>query len=188
VLSRSRRLLLSTVLVAAGIGASSCGGDSTSAPTTLPVLHASSLRPSASAAGFGTPSAASGRQAERATVTAIVRRYYQALNNLHVRMDAGALGALLTTSCPCRQQVRAIRSAKSKGEHYVDHVDIIKLIANLDGPKLADVLAIFDARRGGLVDVRGHHVTSAAATKGTQRDFVLVERGGIWLIDQIRTA
>jgi hypothetical protein len=107
------------------------------------------------------------------------------LNGLHRDMDPAGFANIFTHHCPCQEQVRAVRSAKSKGERYVDHVDIVKLTTNLDAPGYADVLAAFDARVGGLVGRHNHRVTYAAPQRGLHRDFQLVKRGHRWLIYRI---
>jgi hypothetical protein len=97
-------------------------------------------------------------------------------------MDADALAALMTSQCTCRAQVDAIRAARTKGEHYIDQARIIKYTPSFDGPTAADVLVLFNAGPGGLVDQDNHRVTSAPPAKGVHRYFMLRRVGGRWLI------
>lgn len=100
-------------------------------------------------------------------------------------MAAGALSSLLTPACPCQAQVRAIRRAARRGEHYVDHASLNALRPSVEGPQHAFVLVNLDTGRGGLMTQDGSRVTSAGPQHGIQRVFRLVDVGGRWLISQI---
>lgn len=167
------------------LGVAGCGAGSSAAPHTLPPLSISpSAAPSVTAASPSTP-ATTGKKAELAAATAVVRRYYAVLNDLHKSMNADDFATLFTRTCPCQQQVRAVRLAKAKGEHYIDQVHLIKMTPSVDGPNSADVLVLFNARVGGLVDRHNRQLTSAPAARNVHRDFALAKRGGRWLISRL---
>lgn len=114
-----------------------------------------------------------------------MRHYYQVFNALHRTMAAGALAAMFTQDCPCRAQVRAVRSAARRGEHYVDHATVNVMRASVQDRRHAFVLVNLDTGRGGLVRAAGRVVTSAPPRRGVQRVFRLVQVGGRWLIARI---
>jgi hypothetical protein len=120
-------------------------------------------------------------------VTSVVRRYYEIANHLRHDMDFRALAALFTANCFCRIQVRAVRAAARRGEHYVDQATLNSVVTNIDGPRLADVLVDLNVSRGGLVSADGVPVTRAAP-RHLKRVFRLerVPRG--WLISDIEAA
>jgi hypothetical protein len=117
-----------------------------------------------------------------------VKGYYAALNALHLNMDAAALGAFMAPSCNCRQQVRAVQTAASRHERYIDHVRLVSLTPVLDGPNTADVLVEYNAGPAGLVDARGRMVTRTSAKNGIKRLFHLARQSGDWLIVEIDAA
>lgn len=159
-----------------------CGGSASSAPTSLPQLTKTPVATPASPSP--SPTTVS-KKAELAAAKAVVTRYYEVANGLRTRMDAPALAALMTTRCPCRAQVRAVRTAAQKGEHYIDHAHINELVPSGEGPTAAFVLVDLDASRGGLETSDGRIVTSAPPRKHIRRVFRLVNRNGNWLIDRI---
>jgi hypothetical protein len=122
--------------------------------------------------------------APRAQARAVVTHYFHVLNRLHLDMGYAALSQLLMPGCPCQVQVRAIRSAASKGERYLDRVRIIALRVNLDGPRAADVLADYRLVRGGLVDAAGHRLTRNPPHR-VRWDFQLRRAAGGWRIARI---
>jgi hypothetical protein len=158
-----------------------CGGSS-SAPKSLPTLP-TATDPAPSSAS-PTPTATS-KKAELAAAKAVVTQYYQVANSLKTHMDAPALSALMTATCPCRAQVRAVRDAAQKGEHYIDHAHINNLVPSVEGPAAAFVLVDINASRGGLETADGRAITSAPAAKHIRRVFRLVNLDGHWLIDRI---
>jgi hypothetical protein len=162
-------LVASSVITVAG-----CGGG-TSLPHSLPPLH-SAIPPTSPEPSSNT----------KATSPAnVVRRYYAALNNLHVRMDPASFGRLFSPGCPCQAQVRAVLRAQRKGLHYIDRVHLIKLTTTHDSQRVADVLVSFNAAVGGLVVSTGRHVTSAPPALDVHRDFVLLRDHGRWKIERI---
>lgn len=173
---RGRRLALACVLAAIALGGCSSGDK----PVALPSLSPSTS-PSAS------PSATSTADTAAAAV-GVVRAYYAIVNNLHRRMDAAALSALMTKSCTCQQQVRAVAEAAAKGEHYIDRARLVSVTPAVNSPTSVDVLVEYNASRGGLVDASGHQVTSAYAKDGIKRLFHVREIGGRWLIVEIDVA
>jgi hypothetical protein len=171
--------------VAALVSMTACGSDSSSGPGTLPPLSAPPSTSPSLASPAPSTSAAGGKKAELAAATAVVRRYFAVVNELHEVMDAKSLAAIFASSCPCQQQVRAIKSAGAEGQHFVDHATINALRTNRDGLNLADVLADFNSSAGGLVNSHGHHVTSTKAKKHVRWVFDLRRFGSRWLITSI---
>lgn len=164
--------------LAAALAVSGCSS-SGSKPVSLP-----SISPSAtSASPSPTPTAA-----ELAAATAVVKRYYMVLNDLHNDMDAAAFAVLMTASCTCQQQVQAIREAAAKRERYVDHVRLVSMTPTIDSATTADVLVQYDSTRAGLVDAQGNAITSSPPKSGIKRVFHLQLMGGHWLISEIDAA
>lgn len=128
------------------------------------------------------------RAAERAAVIAVVRRYYAIANNLRRDMDASALAALFTPRCVCQQQVRAIRRAAAKHEHYVDQAHLNAITPLIDGPTEARILVDLSVSRGGLSTPSGRRVTSVPPAPDIHRLFQLRFTGGRWLIDEFEIA
>jgi hypothetical protein len=176
-----RRRGLGIGLLAAGIVLLSACSSSGSTPRTLPRL---STTPAAATSAAPPTSKA----AELAAVKAVVRRYYALLNALHERMDPAPFAALMTPDCVCRAQVNAIREARDRNQHYIDTVRLVSLTAAMETDSRADALVQYDARRGGLVDSAGRHVTSTRALAGVKRFFILEKVNGHWLISEIRAA
>jgi hypothetical protein len=115
----------------------------------------------------------------------VVRRYYRVLNSLRHTMDADALAALLTPSCPCQAQVAAIRTAAARGERYTDHASVNVMRASVQYPRHAFVLVNLDTGRGGLLASDGRRLTSAPPHDGVQRVFRLVRLRRHWSIAAI---
>jgi hypothetical protein len=130
-------------------------------------------------------SADTSETASEAMWEAVVRRYYAALDQLPSDMDPRPLAVLFAPGCACRAQLRAVRRARRRGEHYVDQVDINALVPSRDGPGSADVLADVRASRGGLVSASGQRLTSVPAKRHLRRVFRLVRRRGSWQIAAI---
>jgi hypothetical protein len=158
---------------AAGVG---CNG-SGSTPQTLPPVSGSPT-PSPS-------STAPSRQAELDAATAVVREYFRLVNRLRVQMNAAAIGRLMTADCRCREQVAAIRDAARRGQHYIDHAARLALTPAFQSGSAVQVLVSYDASAGGLVDSRGHHVTTSRPRRGVKRLFSLQLVSGQWLIASI---
>ena len=173
---RGCRVALACALSALVLAACSSGDK----PVALPSLSQS---PTASP----TPSPTDSAQAATSAVNA-VRAYYTIVNNFHRQMDAAALAALMTKTCTCQQQVRAVTEAAARGEHYIDHAHLVSLTPAVNSATSVDVLVEYNASAGGLVDGSGHHVTTAPAKDGIKRLFRLREIGGRWLIVEIDTA
>lgn len=175
-----------TLALAAALSVTACGSSAPSTPKTLPALSAST--PVATPSPAASKPALSAKAAELAAATAVVRRYYEIANNLHRSMDADALAALFTSNCFCRAQVRAVRSAAAKGEHYIDQARLNSVVANTEGPTRADVLVDLNAARGGLVRADGSQVTSGRPQRHVKRVFRLHHVGNQWLITAIEMA
>ncbi|MDQ1698725.1 MAG: hypothetical protein QOG34_588 [Frankiaceae bacterium] len=120
--------------------------------------------------------------------TQVVRKYYALLNQLPTTMDASGIASLMASSCRCREQIAAINQAKSKGEHYVDHVSLISLTPVRDTSVRVSVLVEYNADRGGLVDAQGRVVSRSSPVKGVKRVFRLARDSDRWLIADIGTA
>ena len=154
-----------------------CSGSSGS-PQVLPPL---STTPAASAS---TPPP----QDPKAAAVAVVREYFRLLNNLPHDMDYRSLASLMAATCSCQEQVHAIRAARLRGQHYVDHWENLTLASVINGPKSVDVLAEYDAASGGLVDKKGRRITSAPPKAGVKRLFRVELQGTKWLISSISAA
>jgi hypothetical protein len=170
------------VAASALLSAAACSGGA-SGPQALPPLHP--VVPSPTATRPGPPAPATGRQAELAAATAVVRRYFAIVNNLHRDMNPQALGSIFAAGCACNAQVEAIRSASRLGEHYIDHATVNELRPSLDGPRSADVLADYAATPGGLVNGQGVRVTRTAGMKHIHWDFRLQLTHGRWTVTAI---
>ena len=177
-----RRRGLRIGLVAGGMAAclalSACSGDGGSAPRTLPPL-------STTPAAVTSTAPPTTRAAELAAVKAVVRRYYQLINGLHLSMNADAIAALSTRDCACRSFVAAIRNTASQGQRYFGHIHVVGLTADMDGPNYAEVLATYDSSAGGTVTNTGRVVYRGTPHHGTVENFLLTKRGGSWLISAI---
>lgn len=181
--SRNQRSRLATCLAGLAVVAAlaaGCGGSDggTALPPLTPSATASSSTPSTS------PTHETKHQ-ELAAAKAVVRRYYAVLNNLHRDMNARALFALFTKDCACREQARAVKHARARGEHYIDHVRLLRVSGRITGDGLADVFVTFDAARGGLVDRNGRHITSAPPQSNVKRAFVLERTADGWRIAKL---
>ena len=147
-------------------------------PTTLPTL-------TPTATPTPTPTAT---VSDLEAATNVVRQYYALLNQLPISMDSRGIESLMTSRCPCRQQLAAIAEARSRGEHYIDHVRLVSLTPVRDSSRQISVLVEYDADRGGLVDEHGRTVTSAAPHKAVKRLFRVTRQAGRWLISEIGSA
>lgn len=172
---RARRFAL--VVGVAALFAAACSGDP-GHPTTLPSLSATHS-PSVST----TPTSS-----DLEAATQVVREYYTLLNHLAMTMDARGIGALMTSTCGCREQLTAIENARSKGQHFIDHVELVSLTPVRDTPIEVSVLVEYNAARGGLVDSSGHPVTTSKARRGVKRLFRLAFETNRWLIADIGAA
>jgi hypothetical protein len=160
--------------LAAVLAAGCSSGDK---PVALP-----SLSPSQTAAASPSPTSSA---TEIAAVSAVVRQYYALLNVTTSRQQANQLAALMTPSCHCRDVVKAIRAAVTKGQHFFGQNKVQSLVPNLDGPRAADVLLTYDFTRSGIKDASGRVVSSGPGMKGATQDFRLERQGDRWLISQI---
>jgi hypothetical protein len=162
-----------------------CSG-SGSAPVSLPRVSTDSPSPTAHPSGHPTAATPSpSPHTVKQAALGVVRRYYQVFNSLHRSMDAAALAALLTPTCPCQAQVEAIRRAAARGEHYVDRASINVMRPSIQDARHAFVLVNLDTGRGGLMTANGRHLTSAPPRHGVQRVFRLVRQGRRWSIAAI---
>lgn len=150
-------------------------------PQPPPLPRLPSLEVAASGAAVG----AAGADPARTAAVRVVRRYYAALDGLRRRMRTGPLARLLAADCPCRAQLRAIRTAIRRGEHYTDQVHVWRLVPHVDGPDLVDVVVSFDVRRGGLVDRAGHRIRPPVVRRDLHRELVVRRVAGRWLIAQV---
>jgi len=103
-------------------------------------------------------------------------------------MDSTAIASLMAAGCRCRAQIAAIDAAKSKGEHYIDHVQLVSLTPVRDSSTEFSVLVEYNAAHGGLVDSHGRPVTTSKPRKGVKRLFRVGLHGNQWLIDDIGSA
>jgi hypothetical protein len=161
-----------------------CSGRPSQSARALPELQATGTpaAPLASASPHRrSPASARGLTA----AVRVVRRYYQVTNRLHRDMNPAALDALFTASCPCRAQVRAVRRAGARGEHYVDHATLNAVRPTALGADRAEVLVDFDAASGGLVGADGSRLTSAPPARHVQRLFVVERIATRWRIAKI---
>jgi hypothetical protein len=183
-------LALMTVL---GSSAACSGGSS--GPATLPALSSSVATPlpTASASPAASPSPVASataatqrtRKAELAAVTAVVRRYFATVNDLHRTMNANELADEFTSACPCQAQVRAVRSAAAKHEHYIDHATVNALRPVLQDPSHAQVLADYDSTSGGLVSRDGRRITTTRSEIHVRWNFELRRGNSVWRISSI---
>jgi hypothetical protein len=174
------------LLLATSVTLAACGGGEP-APTSLSRLPMLSPHPPAidPPEQLGAPAATASPRPMRSDAIEVVKRYYQVFNSLHRSMDAAALAALLTPSCPCQAQVDAIRRAVARGEHYVDRASVNVMRTSVQDSRHAYVLVNLDTGPGGLVAANGRRVTSAPARHGVQRVFRLVRHGRRWSIAAI---
>jgi hypothetical protein len=162
--------------IIATVAMAGCGGTS-SRPAGLPT-HPPLAAPRATSS---TPPA---QLTAHQQVHAVVTRYFEVLNQLHVDMNDTALADLFTPECPCQEQVRAIRGAAANGERYLDRIRLEALRINLDGPRTADVVADYQLVRGGLVDAAGRRLTRNPPHR-VRWDFQLRRARGRWRIARI---
>jgi hypothetical protein len=162
-----------TVLVALlAVGCSADPGH----PRTLPTFTATSTPTT-------TPTTS-----DRDAATQVVRRYYALLNELPKTMDSRGMASLMAADCRCRAQLAAIDTARSKGEHYIDHVELVSLTPVRDTPTQFSVLVEYNADRGGLVDSHGRRVTTSEPREGVKRLFRVALHANRWLIADIGSA
>lgn len=159
---------------------SACGPGPVAALRPLPALSPAELTGSAEPAPGPNAAAAAVHSAE-----AVVRRYYAALDGLRRRMRPGPLAALLARTCPCRAQVRAVRTAMRRGERYTDRIRVVALVAHLDRPDLVDVVVTYDVHHGGLVDRAGDPLTAPTTIRNIHRELEVGARAGRWQIRQV---
>jgi hypothetical protein len=164
------------LLVTAGVLVA-CSGDP-GEPATLP-----SLTPSPTPTATPTPTTN-----DLEAATNVVRRYYALLNRLRITMDVDSMAALMAPECHCREQVAAITEAKSRHEHYIDHVRLVSLTPVRESAAQISVLVQYDADRGGLVDEHGRTVTASPPRKGVKRLFRITLLNHHWLITSIGNA
>jgi hypothetical protein len=175
-----------TLALGVALSLTGCGAAGSSTPQSLPPLAPAATQ---SVTPPPPPSpTTSPKISELAAVKDVVRHYYAIANNLHLNMDSSALAALFTPACRCQAQVRAVRSAAAKGEHYIDQARINALRANDQGPRFAHVLADIDAARGGLETADGRRITSVAPRNHVRRAFSLERFRRGWLIYSINVA
>ena len=120
-----------------------------------------------------------------AAEAAVVRQYFRIINHLDTDMDAAALARLMTPACPCHKLERSVRDEAAHERHYFGTARLNRVQAHLDGPALGDVLVDFDATVGGVRTAAGAVASRTPARRHVNWDFVLVHRGGTWLINRI---
>jgi hypothetical protein len=173
----ARRALAGLAAAALVAGLAGCSGGGK--PTTLPSLTANtSLSP--------TPSA-SGKSAELAAVTAVVRQWFQLLQSDTTTETAAAIDAITAPNCKCRNASRSIRAAVAKHQRYVGTSHITGIVPNLDGTTVAEVLVDYDYSAGGLRDEAGAWVSRIRARKNVEANFRLEWHASNWRIWQIET-
>lgn len=162
-----------------------CGGSGSSdAGRTLPPVASTASSPTADL----TTSAPLTRKQELAAAEAVVRRYFQVLNQLPNKMDAGSLGALLTPGCGCQKQVRSTRFYARRGGRYVQRGRIKSIGGRIESPSAAQVLVRFSATAGGVRMPDGRIVNRTPAIPDATDIFFLTSSEGRWRIAQIETA
>lgn len=124
-------------------------------------------------------------ETELAAVSAVVRRYYDLLNEPTSLANAASLSALMTRDCVCQQVVEATREAVSKHRVFFGRNRVVSIIANLDASTAADALVTYDYTKSGLKDATGRVISSGAGHIGTTQNFRLIKRNGKWLISTI---
>jgi hypothetical protein len=159
--------------------AAACDEAGQAATRSLPAL------PPVAALSSPAPGAPAAPGQAAAAATAVVRRYYAALNRLRRQMAAGPVADLLTAECSCRAQITAIRAAIRRGERYTDRIRVTHLVAYLDRPDLVDVAVSLDVRAGGLVDSGGRRLRAPTTLHNLHREILLRLTGGRWLIDEV---
>src|SRR5581483_2385472 len=110
---------------------------------------------------------------------------FDVVNHLRTDMDASLLSAIFAASCPCQAQVRAVRNAANKHEHYIDHASINALRATVDSPTSADALVDYNSSVGGIVDSSGRTITRTPAKQHIRWIFHLSNSGSGWRITGI---
>jgi hypothetical protein len=176
------------LLTGIAVATAACGGADSTAPRSLAATPLPASIPSDRPAAVSTPSRTSGKQAERAAVMAVVRRYFRASNHLDQDMSPAPLQSLLARACPCQAQIESVRAARRTGEHFSGRATIHALRANLAGPTAATVLADYAFSRGGLVDPTGAHVTTIKPRSHIHWLFGLRRIAGRWVITRIGDA
>jgi hypothetical protein len=169
--------------IALALSVAGCGGHSSASPQNLPPLSVPTASPSALTKA--TPPTVGRAVTGLSAATAVVRRYFVIVNNLHRDMDAGALAALFTATCVCQEQAKAVRSASRLGQHYIDHGTINALRTSDQGPGHVGVLADYNSSSGGLVDRHGRRITTTTA-KRVRWFFSLRRLESRWLITNIQ--
>jgi hypothetical protein len=162
--------------LAVAVALAGCSGGG-SKPVSLPSIQPSS--PSASA--ITSSGAAIG------VVSRVVREWFSLLASQTSIETAGALEAITTSSCKCRNAPKSVRDAVAKHEHYVGSSRIISFTPSMDGTSAAEVLVEYDYSSGGLQASDGHFVTRIAGRKHVEANFRLVLSRGRWLIATIET-
>jgi hypothetical protein len=164
------------------LGLAGCSSSSDSDPTSLPTLS-----PSASAAS-PTPSVSpsgTGKKAELAAATAVVKQYYSLLNRLSTKMDADGFAAITAPRCSCRGFVRDIRLTAAKGQTYfgVDHLEAVKPV--YVDPTTVQVLVRYSSAGGGIKSASGTVIHHGEPTHHASLNFQLSEQHSRWLIYEI---
>jgi len=182
---RPRCWLLRLVVPMIAALVAACAATPTGEPVALkPTRQASALR-SPAPLTVPPPTPTTGRISPRAAELATVRQYFRVLNHLDVAMDADALAALMTPSCPCRKQVRSVRTEREEGHFYVDGAVINAIRVHVDGPAIGDVLVDYNATAGGIRDATGHWLSRAPLVRHVNWDFTLAKTSGRWQIARI---
>lgn len=172
--------VLAAVAVAGLAGLTGCSG-SGDRPQTLPPL---STTPAATSSPEPT---ATGKKAELAAATAVVRHYFQLLNGLSTNMNPAPFSALESANCPCRKFLKSLRDVAARGQHYFGHASLTSVTPAADSARLVEVLASYDSTRGGIKDADGRIVTSSAARRDVTALFYVEQHHGRWLVDRIVT-
>lgn len=165
-----------------------CGDPGPAEPRSLPAIRFSQPVGAVLPTAARTPASTTGSQAERAAVTAVVRRYFRASNRLAHDMNPTRLQALIARSCPCQAQVESVRNARRAGEHFSGRATIHALRPSLVSPSSATVLADYAFSRGGLIDQAGERVTTIKAQSHIRWLFDLRRVGRRWVITRIGDA
>lgn len=125
------------------------------------------------------------KKQELQAAEATVRQYFATVNELPARMNPRPLAALITSTCQCQAQVRAIKYYARRGEHFTQraHVEAIKAV--YDTPSLVEVLVRYSTPQGGVANSSGQMISETKAVRHQQNDFFVVPGGDGWLISKI---
>jgi hypothetical protein len=164
------------------LGLAGCSSSSDSDPTSLPTLspNASTASPAPSVSPSET-----GKKAELAAATAVVKRYYELLNAATTVENARRLETLMTPDCKCVRVAQSTRAVARRHRRYYGKTTLVAIRPSLDGPQDADVLVRYDYSTTGIETQSGEKLTSAPGRVDNQVDIRLRRSGSTWLISAV---